>query len=126
MPRFAVLDHDHPFRHWDFLLEAGDHLCAWRLLSVPRHGESIVAEPLPDHRPLYLDYEGPVGGNRGRVVRWDSGTFDWVSENADEIRVTLHGGQILGTVTLRRTADGWTWQWDYRGGNAAAGGGAGA
>ena len=23
MPRFAVLTHDHPFLHWDFLLEDG-------------------------------------------------------------------------------------------------------
>jgi hypothetical protein len=110
MPRFAILDHDHPFRHWDFLLEAGDVLRAWRLLAEPQPGRPIPAEPLPDHRLHYLDYEGPISGDRGRVARWDAGTFDWELDVADEVRCQLAGGRMCGLVTLRRMPDGWTWQ----------------
>src|SRR5438309_1687430 len=112
MPRFAILDHDHPFPHWDFLLEAGDVLRAWRLMAEPAHGRPIAAEPLPDHRRLYLDYEGPVGGDRGRVVRWDGGTFSWERAAADDMRLVIQGDRIAGAVTLRREPNGWwTWEW---------------
>jgi hypothetical protein len=110
MPRFAILDHDHPFRHWDFLLESGDALRAWRLLAEPQSGRPIPAEPLPDHRLHYLDYEGPISGDRGRVVRWDAGTFDWEADGLDDLRVRLYGARVMGVVTVRRGADGWTWE----------------
>jgi hypothetical protein len=112
MPRFAILDHDHPFRHWDFLLEVGAVLRAWRLLEEPARGRAIAAEPLPDHRPLYLDYEGEVSGGRGRVRRWDAGTFAWESESAAELYVRLSGNRVSGPVVLRRpSGDRWTWEW---------------
>jgi hypothetical protein len=111
MPRFAILDHDHPFRHWDFLIEAGAVLRAWRLLAEPEPNRPISTELLPDHRPHYLDYEGPISGDRGRVVRWDGGTFDWELDGADEVRVRLVGGHIVGVVTLRRSPAGWIWLW---------------
>jgi hypothetical protein len=113
MPRFAILDHDHPFRHWDFLLEAGSALRTWRLAEEPRRGQAIRAELLPDHRSLYLDYEGPISGGRGRVLRWDAGTFDWEQDTNDQVRVRLRGTRIDGVVVLRRAPDGrWAWEWD--------------
>ena len=35
MPRFVILEHDHPSLHWDFILEVGEVLWTWRL-SAPR------------------------------------------------------------------------------------------
>src|SRR5262245_43439326 len=32
-------------------------------------GGVVAAQRLDDHRPAYLDYEGPVSGNRGKVRR---------------------------------------------------------
>lgn len=34
--RFAILTHDHPFFHWDLLLEAGETCWTWRLVEGPR------------------------------------------------------------------------------------------
>ena len=64
MPRFVILEHDHPVLHWDLMLEAGDVLQTWRLANPPTPGCAIDATALPDHRLTYLDYEGPVSGNR--------------------------------------------------------------
>jgi hypothetical protein len=112
MPRFVILDHDHPFPHWDFLLESGELLCGWRLLSEPVRGRPVAAEALPDHRPVYLDYEGPISGGRGRVMRWDRGSFDWLSNGPDELRVAVHGQVVRGAVSIRRCANGgWEWVW---------------
>ncbi|HEX4590592.1 MAG TPA: DNA polymerase ligase N-terminal domain-containing protein [Gemmataceae bacterium] len=111
MPRFVILDHDHPSRHWDFLLESGPALRSWRLLAEPQRGQSIAAELLPDHRPIYLDYEGPVSGDRGRVSRWDAGIFDWERNETDFVCAKLSGERVNGRVELRRSAVGWTWLW---------------
>gem|GEM_PF-489753 len=75
--RWAVLQHDHPFLHWDLLLERSDAPAAatWRLLRWPSCGEPIAAEPLPDHRVAYFELEGPVSGGRGTVKRLQHGEW---------------------------------------------------
>ncbi|HJZ58253.1 MAG TPA: DNA polymerase ligase N-terminal domain-containing protein [Gemmataceae bacterium] len=94
MPRFVILEHDWPTTHWDFLLEAGAVLRSWRLLGEPAVGRDVPAEPNFDHRLLYLDYEGPLSGDRGRVRRWDAGTFDWVEDGPERVVVELNGGRL--------------------------------
>lgn len=75
--RFVILRHDHPYLHWDFLVEREQHdaLQSWRLLREPICDEWIRAEALPDHRIAYLAYEGPVSGGRGYVRQVNSGIF---------------------------------------------------
>lgn len=75
--RYAVLWHDGIAEpHFDFLLELipGDLLKAWRLAAWPILGANPApAHPLPDHRNLYLHYEGPISGDRGSVTRIEGG-----------------------------------------------------
>src|SRR5258708_24278208 len=101
MPRYVILEHDWPARHWDFLLEAGAALRAWRLLAEPVSGKAIPAEPNFDHRLLYLDYEGPLSGDRGCVIRWDAGTFEWIEDGPDRVMVELAGGKLPGRFEFR-------------------------
>jgi hypothetical protein len=108
MPRFVILEHDHPQLHWDLMLEAGAVLRTWRLAAPPQPGDPICAEPAFDHRPLYLDYEGAVSNNRGTVRRWDGGLFSWVSDESDRVVVRLAGERCRGRAVLERHRDG-TW-----------------
>lgn len=108
MPRFVILEHDHPFRHWDFMLEAGEALRTFRLHALPRPGAIVRAEALGDHRIHYLDYEGPVSGNRGSVQRWDAGAFAWVEDGEKRLVVDLQGAQCQGRAVVTATAAGWT------------------
>jgi hypothetical protein len=106
MSRFVVLQHDSPRGlHWDFMLETAGVLAAWALSQPPEPGVTLEAEALPDHRLAYLDYEGPVSGQRGSVVRWDQGTYDRLHWDAASIAVVLHGSRIEGRVTLERLPD---------------------
>ncbi|MDP7275841.1 MAG: DNA polymerase ligase N-terminal domain-containing protein [Planctomycetaceae bacterium] len=91
--RFVILSHDRPFQHWDLLLEidAGSPLLTWRILDDPGEGTGWRAEPLPDHRREYLDYEGPISGDRGTVTRWDAG--DWIA--VEPVRSLVDDGGIL-------------------------------
>lgn len=106
MPRFVILEHDWPATHWDFLLEAGPALRAWRLLAEPGRGRVVAAEANADHRVLYLDYEGPVSGHRGTVRRWDAGTFEWLTDSPECVRLVLAGKNLFGECSLRRAPDG--------------------
>lgn len=100
MPRFVVLAHDWPSPHFDLMLECNGTLRTWRLPEAPHPGCAIPAEPLPDHRRRYLEYEGPVGSNRGWVVQWDKGTYDVDTMTAEELSVHLHGSKLHGAVRI--------------------------
>jgi len=100
MPRFAILTHDHPTLHWDFLLENGAACRTWRLIKAPDTPGEIPAEAIADHRLLYLDYEGPISGDRGTVTQWDAGTFDWLSNDGDRVEVQLAGQRLTGLTRL--------------------------
>jgi hypothetical protein len=51
MPRFVVLEHDHPHLHWDFMVQTGEVLRTWRLDKSPLAGnEPVGATSLADHR----------------------------------------------------------------------------
>ncbi len=107
MSRFVILIHDHPFVHWDLLLEAGETARTWRLLECPAcwlfaPSIAVVAEAIGDHRLMYLDYEGPVSRERGRVVRWDHGQAEWLTESESSVRVRLSGLRLVGELLLSR------------------------
>jgi hypothetical protein len=108
VPRYVILEHDHPHLHWDLMLEAGDVLRTWRLAAPPRAGGTIAAEDIFNHRKAYLDYEGPVSGGRGRVVRWDAGMYALDEEAGGRLVLRLDGGRLRGTAVLAR-AEGGAW-----------------
>ena len=105
MPRFAILTHDHPEWHWDFLLEAGQECRTWRLADEPAVGATIPAEAIADHRLKYLAYEGPVSGNRGQVTQWDAGGYEWIQDDERAIIVRLMGRRLQCVCRLTRIAD---------------------
>ncbi len=112
--RFALLAHDHPTPgfptpHFDLLIEdprlipsqgPGTHRCrTWRLHADPRTAAdgapgAVRAEPIAPHRAFYLDYEGPVSGARGTVVRLDGGAVAW--ESGESAVFTLFGERLTG------------------------------
>lgn len=91
-PRFALLWHEVPEdfaaegslqSHWDLMLQQDDALFTLRLTELPRNSQerqSFCVERLPDHRSLYLDYEGPISGNRGHVACVARGRYSRASE----------------------------------------------
>jgi hypothetical protein len=106
--RFVILKHDHPFLHWDLLLEEAASARTWRLLRRPCLNEPIAAEPLAAHR---LMYEGPVSNGRGSVQRVLAGMYLIDEENraADgttSLRLQLLDNDFARTATISTLADG--------------------
>jgi hypothetical protein len=105
------------------MLEVGEFLQTWALNELPRdwqldadHGlsnsnsNSVDAERLADHRLAYLDYEGPVSGDRGSVRQLDAGTF---CELQEPLSFSLAGQIICGRVDLL-PMDGDSSKWQLR------------
>lgn len=111
--RFVILHHRlDAGEHWDLMLEQGDVLLTWQLLREPVDSSSlpIPARRIGNHRKAYLDYEGPLTGNRGTVRRVDSGTVE-IEENAPKcVRFELNGGRLWGSFLLRPQAEGWSFE----------------
>jgi hypothetical protein len=82
------------------MLETEAGLATWRLSSPPGLGPPIAAELLSVHRREYLDYEGPVSGNRGTVSRWDHGTYTLRTDEAAAREVILLGDKLNGIARL--------------------------
>ena len=105
MLRFVVIEHDSPRGlHWDFMLETGLVLATWALRAPPDSSDPQVAERLPDHRLAYLEYEGPVSGDRGTVVRWAHGTYQVERQDEGTLSVILCSSRLEGRVLLERLA----------------------
>lgn len=123
MPRFVLLLHECPndrprATHCDLMLEDHGSLRTWSLRQLPKDwsglkravllpefaSSNIVdAERLPDHRPAYLDYEGPVSGDRGSVQRLDSGAFT----TGNEASTFILAGRILrGGISFTQPVSG--------------------
>lgn len=110
MWRFAVLHHqgvDCP--HFDILLETAPErdLTAWRSPQWPITGV-VSLTALPEHRRIYLEYEGVVSGNRGFVSRVAEGQYDLVRPSPDEWLVRFADPK-LGSLSIARDGRGdWT------------------
>ncbi len=99
--RFVILQHDFPFLHWDFLLEQQPAAVTWRLLACPALNLAIPAQRIADHRLWYLDYEGPVDGNRGIVTRVQNGHFRVLLQSPSMLEIQLLETDFASTARLQ-------------------------
>jgi hypothetical protein len=95
--RYVVLHHTgirEP--HFDLMLELspGSELSTWRLLHWPPMREDQFT-PLPKHRREYLEYEGPVSGDRGEVNRVAAGSYRLIETFPSKLIVALGDDQTL-------------------------------
>jgi DNA polymerase Ligase (LigD) len=128
MPRFVLLYHECPPdyerpSHWDLMIEVGDGLRTWAITRLPRawsalqastcesnpgcpppaNNDSVAAEQLADHRLAYLEKEGALSGERGRVSRIERGTFAIDEESRGRWQIALEGEKWRGECTLLQT-----------------------
>lgn len=109
--RYAVLHHTGvAVPHFDLLFETypGSVLTTWRAAAWPVTADASVTR-LPDHRRLYLTFEGELTGRRGRVERVAGGTCAVeVGENATWT-IRLLSGASPATFILRPAGEGDVW-----------------
>lgn len=92
------------------MLEVGEVLRTWRLRDFPHPGLAVAAEPLPDHRKAYLDYEGPVSGGRGTVAQVDAGEYRVLKTDATGMVLRLDNGRNRVLAMLQIDGDAQLWR----------------
>lgn len=105
------------------MFQEGEVLVTWAAEIWPQAAEPVAALHLPDHRLAYLDYEGPVSGNRGHVVRVDRGQY-WIAQRkTDQMPLTLivRSERLSGTLSLTPANSDPLWRMVYEPDGSAAG-----
>jgi hypothetical protein len=114
MPRFTISKHvQADSSHYDLMLEEGRILKTWQIASVDFSSPQIVRQS-PDHRRVYLDYQGQISGGRGWVEIFDTGTYQVEGLKDDLIIFILNGKKLQVRLSLRlqsdRPGEGSEWQ----------------
>jgi bifunctional non-homologous end joining protein LigD len=108
--RFVIHEHHARHLHWDLRLEHEGALMSWAIPhGIPQDPrENRRAIHVEDHPLSYLDFEGEIPeGNygAGRVLIWDSGTYDCEKRRARELIVVFHGERLRGRYALFRVGE---------------------
>jgi bifunctional non-homologous end joining protein LigD len=110
---FVIQEHHARRLHYDFRLERDGVLVSW---AVPKNlpdttSVNHLAVHTEDHPLEYGGFEGiiPKGEyGAGKVIIWDSGTYEAEKFRDDEVVVNLHGSKISGRYALIQTnGDQW-------------------
>ncbi len=86
------------------MLEKQATLKTW---GIPALDFPQAAVQKPDHRMSYLEFEGEISGERGQVKRVAQGTYELVTESAEEWVVVLSSPELQGTFKISRATGGW-------------------
>jgi bifunctional non-homologous end joining protein LigD len=110
---FVIQEHHARRLHYDFRLERDGVLVSW---AVPKNlpettSVNHLAVHTEDHPLEYGTFEGSIPKGEygaGKVIIWDSGTYEAEKFLDDEVIVNLHGSRISGRYALIRTnGDQW-------------------
>lgn len=110
---FVIQEHHARRLHYDFRLERDGVLVSW---AVPKNlpetpSVNHLAVHTEDHPLEYGGFEGVIPKGEygaGKVIIWDSGTYDAEKFLDDEVIVNLHGAKISGRYALIQTnGDQW-------------------
>lgn len=133
MPRAVILRHDLPDGtwHYDWMIERSipdleprpgsgpeRRLLTFRLDPAPTPppadpgGGPFEAVRLPDHRARYLEYEGPVSSDRGRVTRVASGPGRVLLDTPEEVVMACTLAGVARRFRARRDAASGVWRVD--------------
>lgn len=114
MPRLVVQEHSRAGeKHYDLMLENPGMLTGllwtWRFDEFPGSRLAQTCERIPDHEPRFLEYEGPLSADKGSVRIVDSGTFDLLAGQEDQVVFTARARRVIGSCRLLRgDNDNWS------------------
>ncbi|MCU0848145.1 MAG: hypothetical protein MUD12_09685 [Spirochaetes bacterium] len=101
--RYAIHLHITDPAHYDFMFEKDGVLVTWRVsmdgLAKMLEGQTVTAERIKDHGIKYLEYEGPISCDRGRIELYDSGEYE-CNPASNPIKLRLTGTRLNGTITI--------------------------
>jgi bifunctional non-homologous end joining protein LigD len=103
--RFVIHEHHARRLHWDLRLERDGVLASWALpKGLPEApNDNRFAAATEDHPLEYLEFEGEIPRGQygaGKIVVWDTGTYDSLKWEPRKVEVALHGKRVQGRYAL--------------------------
>jgi hypothetical protein len=118
---FVIQQHeDSAGCHWDLMLsyflpsanEEKSVLATWKF-SVCPSGETVnkilTATRLPDHRNLYLTYEGEISSGRGSCKIVEKGIYQPITISPEKWEINLFGQNLTGSFILKKLSSDNEW-----------------
>jgi DNA ligase D-like protein (predicted ligase)/DNA ligase D-like protein (predicted polymerase)/DNA ligase D-like protein (predicted 3'-phosphoesterase) len=111
--RFVIQEHHARRLHYDLRLERDGVLVSW---AVPKNlpdtpSVNHLAVHTEDHPLEYLTFHGTIPKGEygaGKMIIWDTGTYETEKFDDHEVIITLHGEKIDGRYALIQTnGDQW-------------------
>lgn len=106
--------------HFDLMLEPSSEASLWtwaveqNIFNADRKSFRCNADRLPDHRRVYLDFEGAVSGGRGTVKRVASGTFRLLESSVGlTLAIVAEQDSIAGELVLTPRKDSF-WSLEFK------------
>jgi hypothetical protein len=106
MRRTVILRHsrDGYPDHFDWMIDQPDLQIEHRLITFrvpvrPDQSPEFIAQKAPDHRAIYLEYEGGLSGDRGSVKRVAEGVVHQWESDGQSIRCRIDWGQGIETLS---------------------------
>lgn len=103
--RYVVLFHrQQAGDHFDLMIENGETLATWKMEQPSENAtaEGISCRRLGGHRREYLEYEGPISGERGSVTRHDEGQCEFEKQDESVWCGRFDGKKLSWRFELRR------------------------
>ncbi len=88
--------------HYDLFVRDNDYLLTWEFQHHPMDIPTQSVLQLANHRLEYLDFSGPLSGDRGILHPIDSGECSWLHRQPDRLILSFQGMQVCGTLYLTR------------------------
>ena len=110
---FVIQEHHARRLHYDLRLERDGVLVSW---AVPKNlpetpAVNHLAVHTEDHPLEYVTFEGTIPKGEygaGKMIVWDTGTYDAEKFRDNEVIVNLHGNRVSGRYALIQTnGDQW-------------------
>ena len=103
---YSIIKHtlsDYTF-HYDFLIKKNDILQCWQFSSIANIeiGELIFCKKIFDHRLKYLNYQGPISNNRGKVQIIQNGFLEIIIQEDNLVRFRIDSELLNGNFEIRK------------------------
>lgn len=112
MNRFVIHEHNAKNLHYDFRLEMDNKLKSWAVpKNLPKEiGVRRLAISVEDHPISYINFEGEIPKGQygaGKVKIYDSGTYELINKDDNNIHFILKGKTINGEYNMIPFKDDW-------------------
>jgi len=115
--KYVIHHHFTSLEHFDLMFEKDDYLETWQIdlknFNLFLNGETVKTLLIKNHSKRYLFYQGQLSSGKGKIVRYDSGSYQERLRDQKKIIYELEGFKLKGTLNIKPN-NGLSWLIDLK------------